>query len=365
MPVSRVPDRPPSVLPLPNQLDRPLWSVMIPTYNCSEFLKETLESVLYQAMDPDVMQIEVVDDASTDADVEAIVNTIGKGRIKYFRQPENRGSLRNFETCLNRAQGHLVHLLHGDDRIGDNFYSKFTNLFQRFPEAGAAFCNYYTINPEGRRVGVGKIQAEKEGIIDDFFLQIAHYQRIQYVAMVVKRSVYEHLGAFYGVTYGEDWEMWARIAKHYSICYTPQVLAEYRFHNKSISSQKFSSGQVLEDLSVVINTISHSVPDKNKKKFWYKSMEHYTRFHLQIIFNIWQIDGNLTYLITQIRKTLKLYSSVFIFFFIVKLFIKKGVKKLLSPLKIGKTVRTTGKMSSREIEQLSYLKLKDDCHEEN
>jgi len=30
--------------------------------------------------------------------------------------------------------------------------------------------------------------------------------------MVVKREVYEKLGGFYGVEYGEDWEMWVRIA---------------------------------------------------------------------------------------------------------------------------------------------------------
>jgi len=76
---------------------------MIPAYNCTGFLTEALEAVLAQALPPEQMQIEVVDDCSTDADVEALVQAIGKGRIGYFRQPENKGSLRNFETCINRA----------------------------------------------------------------------------------------------------------------------------------------------------------------------------------------------------------------------------------------------------------------------
>ena len=38
---------------------RPLWSVMIPTFHCARFLRQTLESVLSQDPGPDVMQIEV------------------------------------------------------------------------------------------------------------------------------------------------------------------------------------------------------------------------------------------------------------------------------------------------------------------
>src|SRR5438270_4853541 len=97
--------QPPLILPLTLQ-NRPRWSVMIPVYNCAPFLPQTLHSVLQQDLSEAEMQIEVVDDASTDADVEAIVQEIGNGRVRYFRQPQNRGSLKNFETCLNRAEGY-------------------------------------------------------------------------------------------------------------------------------------------------------------------------------------------------------------------------------------------------------------------
>jgi len=97
------------------EVSRPLWSVMIPTYNCAQFLRETLASVLMQDLGPEVMQIEVVDDYSTQGDVEAIVQEMGQGRVGFYRQPENRGHVWNFQTCLERSQGRLIHLLHGDD----------------------------------------------------------------------------------------------------------------------------------------------------------------------------------------------------------------------------------------------------------
>ena len=53
------------ILPVPEGTPRPVWSVMIPTYNCAKYLRETLVSVLAQDPGPEQMQIEVVDDYST------------------------------------------------------------------------------------------------------------------------------------------------------------------------------------------------------------------------------------------------------------------------------------------------------------
>ena len=126
----RVPQRPPVIAPVKDGVQRTLWSVMIPVYKGSHYLKETLEAVLQQDPGPEKMQIEVVDDCSTDADVAQLVLQIGKGRVDYYCQPVNVGSLRNFETCLNRSRGHFIHLMHGDDRVKQGFYKEMEILFE-------------------------------------------------------------------------------------------------------------------------------------------------------------------------------------------------------------------------------------------
>jgi cellulose synthase/poly-beta-1,6-N-acetylglucosamine synthase-like glycosyltransferase len=56
----------PIIPPAPENVSRPLWSVMISTYNCASYLRETLASVLAQDLGADIMQIVVIDDHFSD-----------------------------------------------------------------------------------------------------------------------------------------------------------------------------------------------------------------------------------------------------------------------------------------------------------
>ncbi|HEV2736566.1 MAG TPA: glycosyltransferase, partial [Longimicrobiaceae bacterium] len=91
--------------PVPAGEPRPLWSVMVPTYDCAAYLRRALESVLAQDPGPGAMQIEVVDDRSTRDDPEAVVREVGGGRVAFYRQARNVGHVGNFETCLLRSRG--------------------------------------------------------------------------------------------------------------------------------------------------------------------------------------------------------------------------------------------------------------------
>jgi glycosyltransferase involved in cell wall biosynthesis len=284
----RIPDSPPVVEPLGQEMHRPLWSVMIPVYNCSAYLEQTLERVLSEDQGPDRMQIEVVDDCSTDADVSGLVQRMGKGRVSYFRQPENVGSLRNFHTCLQRSRGYLVHLLHGDDRIRKGFYEKMYWLFGKYPSIGAAFCRYAYINESGGFLYYQESEMGTEGILDNWLLRLGERQRIQYAAMVVKREVYESVGGFYGVEYGEDWEMWMRIAAHYQTGYTPEVLAEYRKHYSSISGKAFVTAENMASLDWVMQKIHSYLPANRRKDILHKSRNFYAHYSMRVASALWK-----------------------------------------------------------------------------
>jgi len=283
---------------------------MIPVYNGGAFLKETLDAVLKQAETEDNMQIEVVDDCSTDIDVCSLVMGIGQGRIGYFCQPQNVGSLRNFETCINRARGIYIHLLHSDDLVHPGFYRKLDNLFTRYPAAGAAFCHYQYINEHGNIVFIPAAEATEEGILNNWLVRLAERQRIQYVAIAVKREVYETLGAFYGVHYGEDWEMWMRIASQYSFAYTPAILASYRRHTHSISGKAFTTGQNIRDLQIVLEKINHFLPEPEKKKCLQKAKKFYAHYALRTAKRLWTQSRDKRGAIAQMQSGWQLHKDI-------------------------------------------------------
>jgi len=206
---------------------------MIPTFNCNQFLRTTLESVLAQDPGPEVMHIEVVDDHSAD-DPAAIVAAMGRGRVGYFRQRGNVGITRNFATCLDRSRGHLLHLLHGDDCVRPGFYAQMSRLFELHPAIGAAFCRHLFIDEHGRELAMSVPEQDHSGVLTDALERLALEQKIMTPSMVVRREVYEQLGGFDDrLPCSEDWEMWVRIAARYPIGFEPAALAAYRMHPHS------------------------------------------------------------------------------------------------------------------------------------
>lgn len=343
MVVNRIPSSSPEIDPVSGP-EQPFWSVMIPVYNCTAYLKEALGSVLLQDKGVADMQIEVVDDCSTDGDVEALVLLIGNGRVSYFKQSENKGSLRNFETCINRAKGKYVHLLHGDDRVEVGFYDEIAGLFDRNPQAGAAFTNFSYIDYQSATINITNKKIQKnQGIITDFLYKIAEKQLIQPPAIVVKRTTYESLGSFYAIHFGEDWEMWTRIASKYPIAYSPKYLASYRVgHGIGISYKSFLTGQNIIDITTVINIIQNYLPVEKRSKLKKASFSYYAKYCVKIANGL--LLQNKVAAFIQLRGAWKMDKGIITIywvlrFYIMYLFRYKEIEQMLKSKKLKK-IRT-------------------------
>ncbi len=272
------------VLPL-NDADtrRPLWSVMIPAYNANVYLRKTIESVLIQDRGAENMEIWVVDDFSSESP-QKIVEEIGKGRVNFYRQKHNVGQLNNFSTCLNLARGQFIHLLHGDDYVHDGFYDSQENPLLTNKKIGAAFTGSNLIDENGNLINASKNLADRPGIIDDFVSVIARNQVIQTPAIVVKREVYEKLGAFNkDLNWVEDWEMWIRIACHFDFYYDPNILASYRVHSNSNTEDSITTGRFISDVLRCINIYSGylDLPKRKKREIINAAKQHYLKFAIQ------------------------------------------------------------------------------------
>ena len=243
---------------------RPLWAVMIPTYHCAEYLRQTLRSVLAQDPGPDVMQIEVVDDHSTDDDPEAVVAEVGGGRVGFFRQPRNGGHVQTFNTCLRRARGVLVHVLHGDDYVLPGFYAQLEAAFAEDPGLGAAFTRHLYVEDGGDQMTPSLLERPEPGLVGEWLQKIAAGQRVAPPAVVVRRSVYEHLSGFDDrlTCAGEDWEMWVRIAAHYPVWFDPMLLAAYRVKRPgALTDGAGRTGRLARDMRRATEIVEAYLPE--------------------------------------------------------------------------------------------------------
>ena len=294
-----------TITPVVNGLPRPLWSVMIPTYNCANYLRQTLTRVLAQDPGAEVMQIQVVDDCSTLDDPEAVVKEVGQGRVEFYRQPQNVGHTGNFATCLQRSRGELIHLLHGDDYVLDGFYSRLQQGFEQRPNLGAAFCRQIYMNHEGHWSEFSQLEQPESGVLENWLERIAIYQRIQTPAIVVRRSVYEQLGGFdQRLSWAEDWEMWVRIAAHYPVWYEPQPLAAYRMHDGSNTGRYARTGENLRDLVRAIEIIKAYLPAARAEVLSRKSREHWSIVYARWLAYQMLFQGELDGASAQVREGL-------------------------------------------------------------
>jgi glycosyltransferase involved in cell wall biosynthesis len=248
------------VPPLPVDANRPKWSVMIPSYNCGRHLRVALEGVLAQDPGPADMQIEVVDDCSID-DPENVVREVGGNRVAYFRQPTNVGHILNFQTCLTRARGEIIHLLHGDDLVRPGFYKELARAFNARPNIGAAFCRPTYIDEKGLELSIAPEEQQYSGLLTDAALRLATEQKIMTPCIAVRRDVYEKLGGFdRRLKCSEDWEMWVRIAAQFPIWYEPQPLALYRIHQNSNTGRHIRNAQDMAYTRMAIDIFKSYLP---------------------------------------------------------------------------------------------------------
>lgn len=89
-------------------------SVILPAYNSSSFIGETIDSVLNQTFKN--FELIVVDDGSTDKTKEIIEEFIKKDeRVKYFYQKNSGGPSKPKNFGISKAKGKYIAFLDHDD----------------------------------------------------------------------------------------------------------------------------------------------------------------------------------------------------------------------------------------------------------
>lgn len=292
----------PTIESLPTNSSRPSLSVMIPTCEPGKYLVDALRSVLQQDLGPEQMQIAVVDDASQ-SDVKALIEQVDvHGRVEFHTTATNRGISSNWNHCVQLARGHIVHLLHQDDVIGDGFYRRMLPPFGRHSELGMAFCRHAFIDDQNRTTRISHREKWFAGVLNTWLERIATKQRVQCPAVLVPRRVYETLGGYRtDLRYALDWEMWVRIAARHQVWYEPKVLASYRRHEQNESTRLQSAGKIGDDVLKAIEIIGTHLPTAKRDDLLSEAYASFARKTLKHLRNEARISPDIDSVLEPVR----------------------------------------------------------------
>lgn len=259
--------QPPPIEPVPGGIHRSLWSVMIPTYNCAKYLRQTLESVLVQDPGSEQMQIEVVDDCSTKDDPEAVVREVGNGRVTFYRKPHNEGATANFNTCIQRSRGHLVHILHGDDYVLPGFYKRVSTGATAHPDVMAFFVRSFAVDEDG---ALDWLSARTKWLEQParFPGELLYNNYFLTPGVVLRRSLYEENGGFLPtLLHVADWEMWIRGITLGCGVMINEPLAVYRFFAGNDTGRLSRTAENLRDCLRLADILSERFLEFDHTRF--------------------------------------------------------------------------------------------------
>jgi glycosyltransferase involved in cell wall biosynthesis len=254
------------------------------------------------------MEILVIDDASTSPLFE-LVNSIGRGIVRYYRNPQNLGLPGNWNAGVSLSRGQWIHLLHDDDYILPGFYARLQQSLEECSDSiGAAFTGYENINDQGEVVFCQQLYGEK-GIAQDWLQRIGITNLLNMPAVVIRRSAYERLGGYHPeLIYTSDWEFYKRLAAFYQGWYEPEILARWRQHSQNKTIELLLSGAQMTSIRRAIEISESYFPSDcgaeitaKSRRYNFNSCLKFTEIPLKI--------GNLNGALQMLQEALKIDRS--------------------------------------------------------
>ena len=213
----------------------PRVSVIIPVYNGGLYLKEAIESVLYQSYRD--VEVIVVDDGSTD-NTAAVVADITDNRVKYIHQ-ENRGVAAARNAGVQASRGEYIALQDADNVLISDAVGRHVEFMDSHPGVGFTHGQFYTMDECGR-----PLRKRPRGPANTFIRngreEIRHLilgDRTIGLFFLIRRACLDQVGLFrIGLLMSEDWDIWIRLAKRYDVGHVSGPIAWVRFHQDSMTA---------------------------------------------------------------------------------------------------------------------------------
>jgi len=245
---------------------KPLVSIVVTSYNHAEYLDKRMQSLLAQTYDN--IEINVVDDCSTDNSAEVLANYASNPKVKITLLHENQGYANASNIGVDLSRGDYIMFAECDDFSEPSQIEKLINALLLNANAGVAFCQSNMVDENGIIFGTDFEYREKlfqelcsgdvlipQKMAHKFFLRSCVIPNMS--AAIIRKKYYDLAGGFdsrYKAC--ADWDFWCRIVNLCDFYYVAKPLNNFRSHQTTVRNTSGIQTSTLEIFDILYNSCS-------------------------------------------------------------------------------------------------------------
>jgi glycosyltransferase involved in cell wall biosynthesis len=193
-------------------------TVVTPVLNGRQFIGEAVSSVA--AQDSVCLEHLVIDGASTDGTIEIIAR---HESLRYLSEPDT-GQANAINKGFRLTGGDIFAFLNADDIYLPGAIAAVVEAFDRHPEAAVVYGEAWYIDDRGERLAPYPVEPfDRERLSRRCF--------ICQPATFIRREAFEAVGLLdESLRFALDYDLWIRLAKHYTFVKIDRPLAASRLH---------------------------------------------------------------------------------------------------------------------------------------
>ena len=257
-------------------MNLPLVSVIIPTFNRSDLLVASLESVLNQSYRS--IEVIIVDDCSPQNPEALILGHVRSHKmpVSLIRHAYTKKQSSAINTGLKHAHGEFITILNDDDLFDERKVERQIDVFFKHPEVDVVYSDYMHIDLSGRKFAYSHRKAcflRRARKSTNTFHALLQGNFIDMISPLVRKKAFDQAGGFReGLTSREDWDMWLRISANGSTFYfLDEPLVYIRIHPCNKSKQSGLNRKLFERILYgAIKDASVPVPHRVRERAYAK-----------------------------------------------------------------------------------------------
>jgi glycosyltransferase involved in cell wall biosynthesis len=217
------------LVPLHMLTQRPLVSIIVPSYNQGKYIRATIDSILTQNYRP--LQIVVVDGGSLDETVAVLESYLDVVELEWTSE-RDRGVVEAVNKGFARARGEIVAIQSSDDCYLPGAIRTVVDEFQRDPTLGLLYGDTVKVDTTGNEIA--RYRIGPYSLMNLFRIRTW----IPQPSAFFRRELLDVLGGWDDrIPYAPDTDLWIRMAFRTAVKKIDVYLSQRRLHGEQRDTQ--------------------------------------------------------------------------------------------------------------------------------